>query len=98
MDRLTRVRLLAQFHLGKDPDALALPLAFNEKIWTNRPIDGLVCPIHLEQAAANEKEMTRTARQIVAMMPCWLVYGQTMQIAADVRELLSQRNELFPVS
>lgn len=97
LDRNTRLLLNEMFGLCKDPDAIALPLALNEKIWMNRPIGDLVCPIHLE-SSITEQEITRVARQIVAMMPCWLVYTGTMQIAADVRELLLQRNELFPVS
>ena len=100
MDRPTRLHLKEQFDLCKDPDALALPLAYNEKIWANRPIDNLIGRVLVEADSLGytEQELTRYARQIVAMMPCWLVYGQTMDIVKEVRQLLLQRNELLPVS
>jgi hypothetical protein len=97
MDRVTRLRLQQVFGLCTDPDAVALPLAYNDRIWSNRPIEQLVCPMHL-QGIHSDQELTRTARQIVVMMPCWLVYGKTMKIVDDVRELLIKRNELFSVS
>ena len=97
LDRATRQLLNEMFGLCKDPDAIALPLALNEKIWMNRPIGNLVHSAHLE-GVLTDQEITRVARQIVAMMPCWLVYTGTMKISADVRELLLQRNELVPVS
>lgn len=100
MDRVTRVQLQSQFNLCKDPDAIALPLAYNEKIWGNRPIDSLIERVldETNNIGITEQELTRYARQIVAMMPCWLVYGQTMEIVKEVRLLLSSRNELLPVS
>lgn len=97
MDRETRLRLQQSFGLCKDPDAVALPLAYNDKIWANRPIETLVCPVRLS-TPLTEQEITRTARQIVALMPCWLVYGQTMKIVEDVRELLVKKDELFMMS
>lgn len=97
LDRNVRLRLLGAFSLCNDPDAIALPVAYNEKIWANRPIDSLVEKV-LSSEELDVVELTRIARQIVAMMPCWLVYGQTMHIVQEVRELLSQRNELFTVS
>ena len=100
MDREKRIHLQSQFALCKDPDAISLPLAYNEKIWGNRPIDELIERVQNEPSSTGftEQEMTRMARQIVAMMPCWLVYTQTMEIVKEVRQLLSQRNELLPVS
>jgi hypothetical protein len=94
MDRESRQRLQANFGLCVDPDAVALPLAYNEKIWANRPIESLVCPIYLS-STLTEQELTRTARKIVVLMPCWLVYGQTKKIVEDVRELLQKKDELF---
>lgn len=97
MDRETRLRLQTNFGLCKDPDAVALPLAYNNKIWANRPIENLVCPIRLS-SPLSEQELTRTARQIVVLMPCWLVYGQTKKIVEDVRELLEKKDQLFMMS
>lgn len=94
MDRQTRIRLQQHFDLCADPDAVALPLALNEKIWANRPIESLVDSVHLE-LQHTEAELTRTARKIVTMMPCWLVYGETKRIVSDVRDLLTTREELF---
>lgn len=73
---------------------MALPLAYNDKIWSNRPIENLVCPIRLS-SELTDQELTRMARQIVVLMPCWLVYGQTKKIVEDVRELLVKKDELF---
>jgi hypothetical protein len=94
LDRTTRLRLQEKFDLCKDPDAVALPLAYNDKIWSNRPIENLVCPIRLS-SELTDQELTRMARQIVVLMPCWLVYGQTKKIVEDVRELLVKKDELF---
>lgn len=94
LDRTARRQLLNEFGLGRDPDALALPLAYTDKIWANRPIDTIVDDTHLSRACV-DKELTRMSRQIVAMMPCWLVYAHTVDIARDVRELLLKRSTLL---
>jgi hypothetical protein len=97
LDRETRLRLQEVFGLCKDPDAVALPLAYKDKIWSNRPIEKLVCPVRLSNPLS-EKEATRMAREIVVLMPCWLVYGQTKKIVEDVRGLLVKKDELFMTS
>lgn len=93
-DRETILRIQDQFSLTNiDPHAMELPVACANRIWGKRPVEDLV---NLE--TLNEKsdhDATRIARQIVAMMPCWMVYDNTFKIAKDVRELLAERNKLF---
>lgn len=92
--RQTLVKIQNEFELCSDPFAIELPLAFHEKIWGKRPIDELVCPVHLD-ATQSDRELTRLSRQIVSIMPCWLVYAQTSCIVNDVRDLLAKRGEIF---
>lgn len=93
-ERETRMKIQEAFNLCKDPNAIELPMALNRKIWGKRPIDELVCPLYLDDDESFIKA-TRIARQIVAIMPCWLVYGTTRAIIDDVRQLITMRNELF---
>lgn len=88
------LKLQQEFQLCADTKAIDLPPILHKKIWGNRPIEGLVCPVHLD-AQQSERCMTRTARQIVSIMPCWLVYAHTTQIIEDVRDMLSKREVLF---
>ena len=90
----TLVKLQEFFNLCKDPSAIELPMALSGKIWGKRPIDELVCPLYLGFDDSFVRA-TRTARQIVAIMPCWLVYGRTRAIIDDVRQLIMSRNEIF---
>lgn len=94
LDRSTRMNMVAQFSLCSDPDALALPIAMKDKIWKNRPISPLMKSC-MCGGLQTEKDVTRKARQIVAMMPCWLVYDKTLSIVQDTKALLSVRNELM---
>jgi hypothetical protein len=94
MERFILIKIQEKFSLCRDPNAIELPLAFTNQIWGKRPIDTLVCPLYLE-SKQSDNDVTRIARQIVIMMPCWLVYGNTMNIVNDVRELLNMRNEIF---
>lgn len=97
MDRETLLKFQERFKLCQDPNAIELGLALNEKLWATRPIDALVCPVNLE-IQNTEQDLTRIARRIVAIMPCWMVYGTTItKIVADTRELLAARNDLFHV-
>lgn len=88
------VNIQNEFDLCVDPFAIELPLAFHDKIWGKRPIDELVCPRRLE-AFNTDRDLTRAARQIVSIMPCWLVYDQTSSIISDVRDLLAKRGVIF---
>lgn len=88
------IRIQEKFKLCRDPHAMELPLACTDKIWGKRPIEDLVCPVYLN-ANQSDHDVTRTARQIVVMMPCWLVYDNTITIVGQVRELLIARSELF---
>lgn len=90
----TVVKLQEKFNLCQDPTAICLPLALNDKIWGSRPIDQLVCPENLGNLQS-EHDITRTAREIVAKMPCFLVYDGAINIAKEVRELITARGELF---
>lgn len=94
LERQIRLRLQEEIITCSDPDAMTLPLAFNDKIWANRPIESVVNPLLLA-THMNDQEITRMARQIVAMMPCWLVYTQISIIVDDVRKLLAKRENLF---
>jgi hypothetical protein len=94
MDLELRKRLQQKFGLCKDPDAVALPLALSEAIWGKRHINALLDSLETDHELT-EQELTRLARQIVATMPCWLVYGKTMRIVEEVRTLIQTRDELF---
>lgn len=90
-----RASVQQRLALCKDPEAMRLWATYTDKIWRSRPIEPLVCPIHLSEQQCEQK-MRRTARQIVVMMPCWLVYGKTTQIVQDVCDILQRRSELQP--
>uniref|UniRef100_A0AAU7PFU7 Uncharacterized protein n=1 Tax=Burkholderia phage vB_BgluM-SURPRISE13 TaxID=3159457 RepID=A0AAU7PFU7_9VIRU len=93
-DRVVLLQIQEEFKLTKvDPHAMELPVACANKIWGKRPVEDLVCSDHLNEKS--DHDMTRIARQIVVMMPCWLVYDSTFKIANDVRELLTKREQLF---
>lgn len=94
LTRFERIRIQERFKLCKDPDAMDLPLAVSDKIWINRPVEQYICQSYLD-IHCRESELTRTARQIVAIMPCWLVYASTSKIVDDVKELLKTRSELL---
>jgi hypothetical protein len=93
-DREVLLKIQEEFGLTKvDPHAMELPIACMDKIWGKRPVEDLVCPVTLNDKSGHD--MTRTARQIVVMMPCWLVYDSTFKIVSEVRELLEKREQLF---
>jgi len=93
-DRATLLRIQDQFSLTNvDPHAMELPVACANKIWGKRPVEDLVSPATLNDMSSHDE--TRIARQIVAMMPCWMVYDNTFKIVGDVRELLAERSNLF---
>ena len=96
LDASTQQRLKETLHLCKNEKALGFPAEYCNTIWAKREIDSLVCPIYLGTQVQDE-QLTRTARMIVAIMPCWLVYDSISKIVADVRTLLVARGELFHV-
>lgn len=94
IDHSRMVRFQEAFDLCKDPHAIALPMAYSDRIWRQRPIENLVCQNNLCRHET-DKDLTRIARMIVVRMPCWLVYDKTTKIVEDVKKLLLEREELF---
>lgn len=93
-DRAILLQIQQRFTLTKvDPHAMELPVAYADKIWGKRPVSDLVSEDHLSEKS--EHDMTRISRQIVVMMPCWLVYDMTWVIVGEVRELLAERDQLL---
>lgn len=94
LDRATLLRIQQEFKLTNvDPHAMELPIACTDKIWGKRPVEDLVCPVFLHQKSNHD--LTRIARQIVVMMPCWLVYDEIFRVVIEVRQLLEARDQLF---
>ncbi|BAS04848.2 hypothetical protein [Ralstonia phage RSF1] len=88
------LRIQEEFKITNvDPHAMELPIACADKIWGKRPVEDLVCPVQLSEKS--DHDMTRVARQIVVMMPCWLVYDEIFRVVIEVRDLLEKREQLF---
>lgn len=94
LDRSILLRIQEEFKITNvDPHAMELPIACADKIWGKRPVEDLVCPVQLSEKS--DHDMTRVARQIVVMMPCWLVYDEIFRVVIEVRDLLEKREQLF---